>query len=58
MKHFYNYFIKERPKINDGISFKTYLNANTLFDLPSVSFVNNDSLQVAINEGINNLKSH
>jgi hypothetical protein len=58
VKNFYNYFIKDRPKNDDGIAVRTYLNANKLFDLPSVAFVKNDNLQVAINEGINNIKSY
>jgi len=49
--------MKERPKIDYGISYNTYLNANKLFDLPSAAFVKNNCLQEAINEGINNLKS-
>ena len=28
VKHFYNYFIKERPKNDDGVLIRTYLNAN------------------------------
>jgi len=50
--------MKDRMKNDDGITIRTYLNANKLFDLPSVSFVKQDSLQVAINEGINNAKSY
>lgn len=50
--------MKDRPKNDDGIAVRTYLNSNKLFDLPSVAFVKHGTLQVAINEGINNMKSY